>query len=469
MGLWTSWMEIACQFREAFSRESTFLWFVTTLVAMTIRTDLAGVTSFVRCLGLKPNCYFAYRRLFHSSAVNIDLLRRLWCKLAISIFRNHSVKIADKIVFVCDGIKAPKEGRRMPAVKSLHQESNNNSKPEYIMGHSWQAVALLVKASASFNAVPVAACIGEGVIRTNRDKRSQLDHLIVLLDSLAVGVAFYLLADAYYACRKIARSLVKKGCHLISRVRINAVAYLLPVMPSGKRQRGRPKTYGEKIKLRTLFNDQKSMSVIASPYKGDGNKVHLMFSTIDLLWRPLGLVVRFVAVIHPRLGQRIFMSTDTTLSPEQIISAYGWRYKIEVMFRHAVHVVGTYAYHFWMYMMTRIKKGGGNQHLHRKSPKYREQVGIKLGAYNLFVHIAMIAQGLMLHISSASTATVWENFRGWLRTIRPGRPPSEWVVAHTLRDCFFEFLRDCPNNHFLKKFLSNKIDPGKIPKLLAAA
>ena len=38
----------------------------------------------------------------------------------------------------------------MPAVKLLHQQSNCSTKPEYIMGHSLQAIALLVNAASSF-------------------------------------------------------------------------------------------------------------------------------------------------------------------------------------------------------------------------------------------------------------------------------------------------------------------------------
>lgn len=40
----------------------------------------------------------------------------------------------------------------MPAVKKLHQESDGNTKPEYIFGHSCQAVTLAVKAGAGFRA-----------------------------------------------------------------------------------------------------------------------------------------------------------------------------------------------------------------------------------------------------------------------------------------------------------------------------
>ena len=57
----------------------------------------------------------------------------------------------------------------MPAVKLLHQESDSNTKPEYIMGHSCQAAALLVGALQSVFAVPVASRIHEGLV-FNRDE-----------------------------------------------------------------------------------------------------------------------------------------------------------------------------------------------------------------------------------------------------------------------------------------------------------
>jgi len=45
-----------------------------------------------------------------------------------------------------DGIKVAKAGRKMPGVKKLHQQSESNTKPEYIFGHSCQAVAVLTQA-----------------------------------------------------------------------------------------------------------------------------------------------------------------------------------------------------------------------------------------------------------------------------------------------------------------------------------
>jgi hypothetical protein len=55
--LWRHWWNIVCQLRPACSRGRTFLWMMTALAGMTVRTDLRGVTSMVRALGLRPIYY----------------------------------------------------------------------------------------------------------------------------------------------------------------------------------------------------------------------------------------------------------------------------------------------------------------------------------------------------------------------------------------------------------------------------
>lgn len=60
-------------------------------------------------------------------------------------------------------------------------------------------------------------------------------------------------ADAYYACGKIIGGLPDQDSHLISRLKKNACAYMMPTRPS-RPSRGRPKIYGKKILLRDLFD-----------------------------------------------------------------------------------------------------------------------------------------------------------------------------------------------------------------------
>ena len=74
-----------------------------------------------------------------------------------------------------------------------------------------------------------------------------------------------------------------------------------------------------------------------------------------------------------------------------------------------------------------------NQHQHHATDTYREAVRGKVLAYHRYLQVGCIAQGLLLHLSLNYNAQVWHAFRSWLRTMNPGLPPSELVVAHDLR------------------------------------
>lgn len=463
MDLWTDWLQCVWQLRAACTRQRTFLWMVVALAAMSIRGDLAGVTSFIRSHWLVEAGYLRLLHFFHSSAVHLDTLTQLWTRLALRLFRLFLVRVNGKIVLLADGIKIPKEGRKMPAVKLLHQESACNAKAEYIMGHSCQAVSLLVKGIGLFFAVPLACRIHEGLVFSNRIKRTLLDRMIELIRTLGLDQGFYLVADAYYATKKIAIPLLQTGDHLITRLRTNAVGYW-PAKPPKIKRPGRPKKYGTKVKLRNLFRTAKDTMKAFSTVYGE-HHVPITYRCVDLLWRPLGVSIRIVAIRHPARGKILLMSTDLTLDPLVILHLYGLRFKIEVGFKQAVHTVGTYAYRFWVADMKKIKRGGGNQYLHHTSEKYRNDVRRKMNAYHRHIQIGIIAQGLLQYLSLTKRRLVWRqfNFGSWFRTMNTDASPSELVVAHALRNAFPQFLMNLSPTHCLKKFLDKYLDLEKCP------
>ena len=152
--------------------------------------------------------------------------------------------------------------RKMPAVKLLYQSGESNSKPNYIMGHSCQALALLAKVGPFHHAIPLCARIHEGLVFSNRDKRTLLDKLLILLATLELSDPVLLVADAYYCSRKVIRGLLAKDGHLVSRLRQTACGFE-PVPVADRPARGRPRLYGKKVKLRKLF--KAALQTMASP------------------------------------------------------------------------------------------------------------------------------------------------------------------------------------------------------------
>ena len=456
LSLWNLWWDAIRLLRPAFSHLRSFLWFATIVAGLTVRTELAGVTSIIRALNMQPRLYNKLRDNFHSGAIKLDRLSALWTQAVLRLFPGP-LRVNGRLILVGDGIKIGKRGKKMPGVKLLHQQSESNTKPEYIMGHSLQAVSLLVEAAQSVFAVPLAVRIHEGLVWSNRDMRTLLDKMLALLGILDIKDPFYFVADAYYAAHKIVNGLLKNGNHLVTRAKSNAVAHALPKPVKGRRKRGRPALYGKKIKLKTLFQDKMSMCKMASPVYGERGVI-LQYRVCDLMWRPVGRVVRFVAVIHPTRGSCLLMCTDTSLSELEIIRLYGLRFKIECCFKQAVHQIGTFAYHFRMKGMTPLRHRNGNQYLHRQSSDYRDNIKRKVHAYHVHIQAGVIAQGLLQYLSVVFPKLVWDSFGSWLRTIRPGIPPSEFVVANALRQTLPEFLLSSPKDDSLAKFIADRQD-----------
>lgn len=334
------------------------------------------------------------------------------------------------------------------------------------MGHSLQAVALLVHAASSLISVPLVMRIHEGVVISNRDQRTLYDKMLDLLDRLDMPEPYYFLGDAYYACGKIITGLRGRGNHLISRMKSNAVAYVPVPMPARKR-RGRPKMYGEKVALMSLFDDaSKFQQAEVSLY---GENAQIRYRVCDVLWRPAGCLIRVVAVSHAQKGRCVLMSTDTTLEGVEIAQAYACRFKIEFGFKQAARLFGTMSYHFWMRMMDPIRRNGGDQYLHRKPREYRDQIKRKLHAYHVFMQAGLIAQGLLQYLAVAYPEAVWRSFGSWLRTIRPEIAPSEYVTAQAMTQRFPDFLALSGNDQMFGKFILARRTQQSQGELLGAA
>ena len=426
MGLVGEVEAVLKEFRGVFRREAAFSWFVVIAWAFMLRLEARGITSLVRCLGLAPAEYHNLLHFFHSTAFRVQALCARWSEIVTQ--STPPVRLAGLPLFVVDGIKVGKAGYQMPGVKLLHQESTTNTKPEYIMGHFWGAISALVTAGPHVFALPLRLQIQDGLKRSPSEKATLIDKMHVLVAQLIPAGAI-VVADAYYSAQGFLRALLAANLHFIGRVRSTTVAYEPPPPPRGPRRRGRPRVRGPRVKLTELFDRPGRFHPASVELYGSLKDIRYLCR--DLLWH--GLFVRFVLSIYPDGAHRILVSTNRMLSPEAILFAYGLRFKIEVSFKALVESICGFCYHFWLQGMPKIRRGAGNQYLHRAGEEYRRQVARKLEAYERFVNISAIALGILQLLAIRYPDRIWHRFPLWLRTYPKHGCPSENVVRLTLQ------------------------------------
>ena len=127
--------EILSGFKPLFSRVRAYAWHIVIIIGLMIRSDKLGLTSVIRDLALRPETYEPMLHFFRSDAWDLERVRSKWAEIVGEKF--PLFEKAGHCVLVGDGTKQAKEGRHMPGVKKLAQESETQSKQEYLYGHHW--------------------------------------------------------------------------------------------------------------------------------------------------------------------------------------------------------------------------------------------------------------------------------------------------------------------------------------------
>ena len=150
------------------------------------------------------------------------------------------------------------------------------------------------------------------VIKRYRKKLLKLSTLIV--------------ADAYFSTSTFVNGIKKEGLFLISRFRDNACLFYVYAGPrSGKR--GRPKTKDGKIDMKNF--DLTRME------KMEMKDIEETAYTLIAYFKALKCKVRLVIWQMPNGKKKLFFSTDTSLSGEEVLLYYRTRFQIEFCFRDA--------------------------------------------------------------------------------------------------------------------------------------
>jgi hypothetical protein len=175
-----------------------------------------------------------------------------------------------------------------------------------------------------------------------------------------------------------------------------------------------------------------------------GKKTKVRYRCLDLIWRPTKGLIRFVAVELNGSDRCVLMSTSLTLSPEDIITVYGLRFKIEHSFNEQKNDMGCFSYRFWTFALPKRKKWRKIE----QPVDVESKVLIKDAerAIESFVCLCTIATGILTIIAFTHNREIWNRYPGWIKTLR-SVIPSIAVVKETIAQdlpLFLEFYPDVP-------------------------
>lgn len=456
---------ILAQLRPAFTREATFEWFVLLLWGVLLNTQPPAVTSYLNALGLGEGYYHQALHWFHSSAFSVDALCYQWA----SWLKGHAAahRLNGQRVYIGDGIKVGKEGRKMPGVKGLHQESEDVSKPEWIRGHYFSALGILMGADRALFATLIALKLHDGIepLETEGTPLTLVDKMALLCGQYMESGSYALL-DAYYAAANVLSPFREKGIHLISRVRITTVAYGAFSLRPGKHGRGRHRKWGSPIKLRELFAPVETCSTASLWLYGQ--PMTLYYQCFEFFWDSPDKPVQFVLTQLPCGKQIILLSSDLSLTGAEVIEAYGWRFKIEVSFRTLIHLLGAFCYRFWLKSMQSASKWPQDLRLGDYPKTVQTQIAGKVEAFERFINLNAIAMGLLQVLALEMPKQIWRDFPLWFRSLPKHGYPSERIVSLALQNHDLGNLTKSSPALLLVKFLEAKIgkaQPHEFPAL----
>jgi hypothetical protein len=425
-------------FRSHFGRYATFTWFVVVIMGFYVCADHDGLTSMVRWLSLDPSCYAKLTRFFYATSWHLETLMPVWITWVQTMC--PVLQFKGRPLLIGDTIKVSKEGRKMPGVKALHQDSGNNSKKTVVWGHHYGVVGLVTGVLAKRFCTPLQAQFHEGVAawRPSEGLAGAAPTVVTRMARLLlataeqVGGPCYAALDAYYAVGPsfliLKERLLEDGTpvvHLITRAKKSVVAYFVPEQGE-KRFRN-----ADKVKLMELFERHDAVDFQTAQVALYGQTTTIAYACLNLLWKPIDGMLRFVLIEH---GKRRFllMSSDLNLDPLTILTIYSLRTKIEVLFKALKHHLGAFCYHFWTRSQPKLsRKKNWKPDVAELSDTANTHIRATLTAAERFVNLALIAIGILHYLSLRFPGEIWPRYSGWLRSYSSDSP-SERVVQHVI-------------------------------------
>lgn len=291
-------------------------------------TKVAGVCFFIN------RHLSSWERFLSEYKWDLEGVRQTMVRLLVDKLKDR-LMVYDAYLLVLDTTLVTKVLGKMDGIQKWHNSSGNAKKGEYIIGHHWGIIGLISTFGVGFLCWPlvtrlifghnaVAFIAGSNGITT----MTFWDVTIALVThahSLLGDVPLRVVADAYFGKAPFIQPLLDMGIHVITRLRSDAVGWEDPVYCG----RGRPPKYGKKRKLAHLLDLLPRETIRIQVY---GKWKTLQVVSCVLWIRDVSQKVKIVVIATQGIPI-ILVSTDLTLTAEQIIRIYSARFSIELTIR----------------------------------------------------------------------------------------------------------------------------------------
>lgn len=329
----------------------------------------------------------------------------------------------------------------MPAVTTLHQDSETASKPGFFRGHQWGCISQLMTDGKKYWSAPLWAQIHQGLEQlgaANLPPGTLTTRIVHMAQKIAqeMEVKAYLVLDAFFAVGPVFQEAAQgqegesHRIHILTRAKKNVTAYL-PYTGPRSTSCGRPRIYGKKLKLLKLFDDSLWMPLFqvteALVYQ---KKETIRYMTLDLLWKPAKGRIRFFWFETSR-GRIILMTSDLNLDPLTALLLYCERVTIETMFDTLKNVMGGLDYHFWSTPLPPVSRRPSRNSSPRPPSMRPELTRNTFLAIEKFVNVHLLVLGFLQLVAARFPLHVWEKSKCWLRTYT-SETPSEFVTRTAL-------------------------------------
>lgn len=346
--------------QEVFSKtkqgQKRKVWFAYTLLAVVVPFTSSITSNVLRALhtlfGLEIQSQRFYTFMGSTTLPWKALWRTMWGQIP-------QAAIESRIIVALDDSINPKSGRKVFGCGHFHDHAKKGNQNSYPWSQCILAIGLLKKVKSRWACLPLDFRFY--MMKKDIDAKSlnaKRKGLVVPFENKMEQAAAMLkdvyayfqqpvlvVTDSWFGNDGLWSRLERgaAGCfHLLSRMRTNLTLYDFASVPAedGKRKVGRPRKYGDRLgsvdECAARWKDK------AQPYTvflyGKQREVSAYAQAVIL--KTMKCPVRVVWV-YRKTRYVALMTTDLTLSVEQIIEYYGARWKIEAGFKEIKQEIGS--------------------------------------------------------------------------------------------------------------------------------